>query len=253
MDSPHRSATRRHRHGRGRHAIVVLAAACAFPGCTPTPRESAPLPTAVAPAPIAGTTPARATAYVVDSARTEVRILTFRAGPLARLGHSHVLLSRDVRGRVVLAEDAGATTFELEMPAATLAIDEPAARAEEGAEFESVPTAADVAGTRRNLLGPPVLDAAAFPVVRVSGRGSGGGPADHAVAARLEVRGRTTPLEVPVHVQRTGDELVARGEFRVAQSALGLTPFSVALGALQVRDELVVRFRIVAVSAASPP
>lgn len=251
MESLQRFAIRVHAHGRP--GVLLLAAACAFSGCTPAPRESAAPPAVVAPAAPAPAAPASAAVYVVDAPRSEVRILTFRAGPLARLGHSHVLISRDVTGRVTLPEQDAPSTFELEVPVATLAVDEPAARSEEGDEFASVPSATDVEGTRRNLLGPQVLDAAAFPVVRVTGSAANGGPADYVVAARLEVRGRATPLEIPVRVQRTGSELVARGEFRVAQSALGLTPFSVALGALQVRDELVVRFRIVAVSASSPP
>lgn len=234
---------------RALRATLALAAVCAIPGCTPSPRESAAPPTVVAPTPLVPSAPATAVEHVVDRARSEVRVLTFRAGPLARLGHSHVLVSRDVTGRVALPDDAGATTFVLELPVAAFAIDEPAARAAEGPEFATVPTPQDVEGTRRNLLGPQVLDAAAFPSLRVVGVGATGGPADYVVRARIEFRGGATPLEVPVHVERAGDELVATGEFRITQTALGLTPFSVALGALQVRDELVVRFRIVAVRA----
>jgi polyisoprenoid-binding protein YceI len=222
-------------------AMLVCAGACA-----PGPREAP--PSAVVPA-TPGATPSAAARYAVDPARTEIRILTFRAGPLARLGHSHVLLSRDVRGWIAVPDDPGAAAFELELPVAALAIDEPAARGEEGAEFASVPTPADVEGTRRNLLGPQVLDAAAFPRVRVLGAGATASGAEFVVHARIELRGRTTPLDVPVRVRRDARELVATGEFRVAQSALGLVPFSVALGALQVRDELVVRFRIVAARA----
>jgi hypothetical protein len=37
-----------------------------------------------------------------------------------------------------------------------------------------------------------------------------------------------------------------RGGFTVQQGTLGLEPFSVALGALRVRDDLAVRFRLVA-------
>lgn len=240
-------------HGlrQARHArlVRVAVAVAALAGCTPAPRPSAGPPVGVEPARVPGAT-ASGPRYAVQPTRSEVRVLTFRAGPLARLGHSHVLISRDVTGTVSWADDVAATSFELTLPVATFAVDEPAARAEEGAEFATVPTPQDVAGTRRNLLGPQVLDADAFPALRVLGSGaSTAAPGEFVVHARIELRGRVTPLDVPTHVVRTGDELVATGEFRVAQSALGLTPFSVALGALQVRDELVVRFRLVATRA----
>ena len=63
---------------------------------------------------------------------------------------------------------------------------------------------------------------------------------------KRQVRGRVALVEVPVEVVREGPTLTARGAFTLAQSALGLTPFSVFAGALQVRDQLEVRFRIVA-------
>jgi hypothetical protein len=40
--------------------------------------------------------------------------------------------------------------------------------------------------------------------------------------------------------------LIVSGELPIKQTDLGLTPFSAMLGALQVQDELRVRFRIVA-------
>jgi hypothetical protein len=40
--------------------------------------------------------------------------------------------------------------------------------------------------------------------------------------------------------------LIVSGELPIKQSDLGLTPFSAMLGALQVQDEMRVRFRIVA-------
>jgi hypothetical protein len=40
----------------------------------------------------------------------------------------------------------------------------------------------------------------------------------------------------------------ASGSVALRQTALGLVPFSVMLGALQVQDELTVKFRLVAVS-----
>jgi hypothetical protein len=43
--------------------------------------------------------------------------------------------------------------------------------------------------------------------------------------------------------------LSAAGTFELRQSALGLAPFSVMLGALQVRDDMRLKFRIVAIAS----
>jgi hypothetical protein len=168
----------------------------------------------------------------------------YRGGLLESHGHNHVLISRDLSGDVHLPPDRRGGSFEVSLPVVTLAIDEPAARREEGAGFESEPSAADIEGTRGNLLGTRVLNAAAFPRLTVSGIGSGAGP--ETVDARIEVAGRIAAITLPVRVAATADELTASGEFVISQTTLGLTPFSVALGALQVRDEIRIRFRIVA-------
>jgi YceI-like protein len=188
-------------------------------------------------------------AYQLDPRRSEVRILVYRAGPLARLGHNHVLVSRDLSGELRLAarDSLGGAGFDIALPAAGLVVDEPAARVAEGPEFASRPTAADVEGTRSTLLGAQVLDAATFPTIRARGTTE---LLSTGLAARatFEVRGRATDLSVPLAVRAEGDTLTVSGGFGISQAALGLVPFSRALGALSVRDELEVRFRIVAVS-----
>jgi polyisoprenoid-binding protein YceI len=157
-----------------------------------------------------------------------------------------VLISRDLRGEVTVPSDATAARFTLAFPVATLAVDEAEARAAAGPDFESRPSAQDVEGTRRNLLGPQVLDAERHPEIRLTATGASGGPDDWRVRVDVEVRGRTTTVEAPAHVVRSAEGLVATGELRVAQTALGITPFSVALGALQVQDELTVRYTVAA-------
>jgi hypothetical protein len=77
------------------------------------------------------------------------------------------------------------------------------------------------------------------------------GPASGVVQVRLqaEVRAEQRLLVVPVHYERSGATVIASGELPLRQTSLGLTPFSAMLGALQVQDEMRVRFRIVAHAA----
>ena len=63
---------------------------------------------------------------------------------------------------------------------------------------------------------------------------------------RITVRDTTAQAEIPASLQRTDDELTVSGEFDLTHAQLGLTPYSVALGALKVAERLHVRYRLVA-------
>ena len=53
-------------------------------------------------------------------------------------------------------------------------------------------------------------------------------------------------VRVPMRVKREAGALVASGEFPLKQSELGLKPFSAAMGALLVIDEMRIRFDLTA-------
>jgi hypothetical protein len=146
-------------------------------------------------------------------------------------------------GHVDLREPLGATTFELALPLDSLVVDEPALRAEEGQEFPGEIPAQDRDGTRRNMLSPALLDAAGFPVLRMASGGlreAGGGWVANAV---VSIRGKDQRIEVPATVRLEGDRLEVSGRFTVTHEALGLTPFTAAMGALRVRDDIVIKYR----------
>ncbi len=76
-------------------------------------------------------------------------------------------------------------------------------------------------------------------------------PAAGSLLAQVEVtvRGSAHALTVPVHYEVSAGTVVASGEVAVLQSELGITPYSAMLGALQVQDQLRVKFRILARAA----
>jgi polyisoprenoid-binding protein YceI len=97
------------------------------------------------------------------------------------------------------------------------------------------------------MLGPALLEAERFPDVRLSTAAvEGTSLAALNVTTLVEVRDQQHEVRVPVAVQVEGARLTARGEFKVKQTDLGLKPFSALMGALQVQDELTVRFKLVA-------
>lgn len=177
--------------------------------------------------------------YVVDAAQSDLHWLVYKAGALARLGHNHTIAVGDLRGTVnVDRADLSSSTFELEFAVANLVVDDPELRATKGDEFASVPTADDVAGTRGNMLGERVLDGEKYPSIRIVGSGPASLGAVQPIAVKVEMLGRVIDLAVPTWVAIEGDELTARGEFELDHADLGMQPFSVMMGALQVGEKL---------------
>jgi polyisoprenoid-binding protein YceI len=232
-------------------ALAVLLASCRTASDTeggtreearaPQPsREALPTAPLVAPAP-------EGRVLRVIGEESLVQILVFRAGPLAKAGHNHVIASRNLIGTVRVAEPVERSSFELRIPAALLTVDEPELRASLGAEFP--PEVPDPAreGTRRNMLSGTVLDAERHPGIvlrseRIERDAAGGLEA----LVRIELRDQARTLRVPFRFEMKAGELLARGDLSVRQTDLGLTPYSALLGALQVADELKVSVRVLA-------
>ncbi len=184
--------------------------------------------------------------YTVDSEASTLRVLVYRGGPLASLGHNHVISSRALAGSVWLGRDPHAVVFELRLPLTQLEVDRPELRAAEGADFPGELDPAAIAGTRENMLGERLLDAARFPEIRLRSRKVRGQAPNFILDIDVELRGQWHSITVPAGLSRSGDSLTASGAFRLRQTELGLEPFSVMLGALRVQDELRIRYRIVA-------
>jgi hypothetical protein len=106
------------------------------------------------------------------------------------------------------------------------------------------------------MLSSAVLDAAEFPVIDIVSVAIAGAPPTLTATLAVSVAGHESTIVVPFTLQREpgrrepgrrdAGRLAASGSFTLKQSSLGLTPFSVMLGALQVQDELRLKFRIVA-------
>lgn len=216
----------------------LLLAACQ----TPPPGGTAVL---AEPVPADVRVPAGAPRYEVDPQASEVRLLVYRDGPLARFGHNHVIVGR-VRGEVRAGDAAAASGFRLEIPIESFAIDPREARAEEGAEF-ALPVSEEARrGTRENMLGEQVLDTARHPLIRIESVALVGPRWNPTVTARVTLRGATRDLRFPAAVFERDDLLTVVASFAIAQSAFRIEPFTVLNGGLRVRDALDVRIRVIA-------
>ncbi|HEX4896572.1 MAG TPA: YceI family protein [Solimonas sp.] len=184
--------------------------------------------------------------YRLDPAQSQVRIYAFRGGAAARAGHNHVLDAPRFEGYVrVPGETVAAASFELRLRLDELRIDDPALRQETGGSFSGERSAADIEGTRRNLLGKRGLAADAHPEVVIrSHRLAGDWPV---LVADVEIvlHGQTRILPVLLQVERSPQRLRVRGELVLRQTDFGVQPFSLLGGVLSVQDAVAVRFDLV--------
>ncbi|HVA54704.1 MAG TPA: YceI family protein [Gammaproteobacteria bacterium] len=225
------------------NTAVLALALLAATGCAgvavkhPTGPVLAPLPPLVT---------SGATHYIIRSRPSDIVFLVYRAGPLAAFGHNHVLRASGVHGDVYLNRDFMLSGFTLSLPLTDLRVDAPADRAAEGADFATQPSAAAIAGTLHNMLGPAVLDAAHYPDIRVRSLWITGSQNAAQVMVRITLHGVERELSVPLALNIDGKLLSATGHFDIRQSDFGITPFSILGGGLRVADTVKVRFHIVA-------
>jgi len=224
-------------------SIMVLA------GCAnhaPRPPAGPTAGPTVGTASAAATAPRGARTCPLDPAQSQITLLVYRSGPLARLGHNHVITSGTETGRVWIGERAGESGFEIHVPVRQLVVDDPQARLAAGEQFVGeVPDSAR-SGTATNMLRPEVLDGERFPEVLLRAERLAGSPGETRVPTTVRIRGVERRIDVPTTVRITRDDVRASGRVPIQQTEFGITPFSVAGGAIQVADEVDVRFEFVA-------
>lgn len=189
--------------------------------------------------------------FDVIPARSRLIVLVYRAGPLAALGHNHVIACNCVTGTVYLPRDPLRASFDLRAAVRQFAADDPALRAaEHSADFPPDVTRSARQGTRHNMLGPALLNAARFPDITLRAAGlrhsSDRRPGDLIAEVQVRALGQVHSLSVPVRYHMEADEIVVTTKFPLRQTDLGLTPFSALGGALSVRDGMTVRLELIA-------
>jgi hypothetical protein len=217
-------------------ALAALLAGCAAPVPAPTP-AAAPGPSAFPDAHYQRLLAQGTPVFRVDPDQSLVVIEVRRSGSLAQFGHDHVVASHDVAGYV--APDAGRA--DLYLPLDTLVVDEPALRAAAG--FDTQPSAADIEGTRRNML-DHVLEAAQHPFARVAVTGAVAADGARPVRAVVTLHGTTREVDATARTEVSADEVTVEGTLAIDQSPFGIAPFSILGGAIAVRDRVDIAFRI---------
>lgn len=238
---------RRHDRLRGLLAatVVVAVAACAPPRppliATETQARAADasVPEDFPLAYYRTATAAGARVFRIDPAQSRLVMVVRRGGPLARLGHDHVVSSRDLAGYIALDEGRA----DLAVPLARLVVDDEILREAHG--LDTTPSAADIAGTRANML-DKVLEAAAHPWARVRVVVVDLDVQPAHMMLSLTLHGVTRELPVTATLDIDDEALSLDTSFELLQSAFGIAPFAVLSGALTVEDKVALRIELLA-------
>jgi polyisoprenoid-binding protein YceI len=148
-----------------------------------------------------------------------------RTGVLGVAGHDHEITAPIARGTV----DLHAHKVDLQVKAAGLRVVDAKASEKDRTQIQAT------------MVGPEVLNIAQFPEIRfqsTAARQSGAGVWN--VTGKLMLHGRTAP--VTVEVRESNGEFSGAARFR--QTEFGMTPVSIAGGAVKVKDEVEIRFQI---------
>jgi len=178
--------------------------------------------------------------YVVDAAASSVRIHVGKSGAFSFAGHKHEVVAPALSGEVIAdPADLGASRVSLTFEAGALKV------------LPEGEPAGDPPKVEEAMRGPKVLDAARFPEVtfkaqRVTGRETGGGAYDLELAGQLALHGVTRDLTLPAHVEVAGDTLTASGKTVLRHDQFGMQPVGAAGGAVKVKNEIEIEYRIVA-------
>src|ERR1041385_8307922 len=177
--------------------------------------------------------------FRVDPAESLIVIEVRRAGSLARLGHDHVVASREVVGYVAPGEGRA----DLYVALARMQVDEAALRAEAG--FDTQPTESDIEGTRANMLAK-VLEADKFPFALISVSGANAKEKKTTLAVAITLHGHMRTLQVPTEIETDAEKIGVTGRLSFEQTDFGITPYSLLGGAIAVQNRVDLRFRIIA-------
>jgi YceI-like domain len=184
--------------------------------------------------------------YQIDPAQSELRVLVYRGGALARFGHNHVMVNRAIQGSVSVGTPLSASSFSLALPVMQFVVDDPQSRGEEGADFPGTVPEDAKSGTLRNMLSASLLDAVDYPLISIASRSISGSNTALVVTLAIRVAGHESTIDVPFTLARDRRQLSASGSLEMRQTSIGLTPYSLMLGALQVQDTVRIKFKIVA-------
>ena len=184
--------------------------------------------------------------YKIQPEESEIGIYVYRDGPLAHLGHNHVISHRSISGTIYEHSSLSQSGVLLKLPVEQFTIDDTKLRQEAGIDFQSIPSPTDIEGTRKNMLGTKLLNATEHPDINLSSVNIVESEQGLLATMRVTLKNYQQDIPIPLVIKKIGDKFIINGRIRLTQTRLGLSPYRILMGAIAVKDEMDIRFHMVA-------
>ncbi len=157
------------------------------------------------------------------------------------LGHQHAVEARLLSSTLVLGADQAAGKLVFDMAS----FDADTERARKRLGLKGTTDEATRSAVNENMHSAAVLDVAKYPTAtfeiasaKATGAFTSSGNPTYLLEGNFTLHGTTKPQAITVHAEQVRGWLHVRGGFAINQSAFGIKPYTKALGAIGVADEL---------------
>lgn len=181
--------------------------------------------------------------FKVDSLQSDVMITVRRGGLMAKLGHDHIVSSRQLQGFILMDQDNQRCHADFYIPVHLMEVDNPQLRAQ--AQMQTTPSDRDIAGTRINML--KSINAKQFPFVQLRSADCSEIFTNSSVAIEIQLHGvtRNQQIDFNWHRDKAG-VLTAQSTFSLLQTDFNIAPFSIMNGLIKVEDKLEIDVQLTA-------
>ena len=188
--------------------------------------------------------PASSQEFVIDASTGSIIAVLESEGALKALAHDHVVDAREFEGELTVAGEA--SNGQVRVGAEWIEIDAPATR--EAAKVEGKLSEKDREKIREQMRGPKGLSVKDHPkiVFRALKAYQVEGESIWMVDGEFELRGVKQAVQIPVEFERSARGTWFHGRLRIKPSDYGIKPFKVLGGMIRVKDEALIRFRLLA-------
>lgn len=184
------------------------------------------------------TAPNSSVTYRIDASKSSFYVKAFVSGLFSTFGHDHNIQARDFTGEAVFSpEKPDQSSLWITVKAASLGVTDKVSDSDR----------TQIEQTMRD----EVLEINKYPEItfrstRVSANKISDSEYDIQIDGNLALHGVTRATRINMRVAITGNTLQARGNLSLRQTDYHITPPSVAVGTIKVKDELKLTFDLVA-------
>ena len=181
--------------------------------------------------------------FRVDSQQSQVLVTVRRGGLMAKLGHDHIVSSRQLQGFILMDQDNQRCHADFYIPVHLIEVDNPQLRAQ--AQMQTTPSKKDIAATRINMLRS--VKAEQFPFVQLRSADCSEAFSNRSVTVEIQLHGVIQEREINLnwHRDSTGI-LTAQSTFSLLQTDFNIAPFSIMNGLIKVEDKLEIDVQLTA-------